>query len=103
MTYTGELPTPDAEVIWRTPVRKMAVLAHLVLTNTSPVDRLVTVWLDTPAGDIAISPVDVNLPTGALYEDIKVRRLGYGQNLKAVADGDAVVYALEIDLGPVQS
>lgn len=90
---TGSIPTGQ-EVIFTAGTRVPTVLQKIRVVNNSGVDRTFTLYLN-PGTATPITPVNLILPVGDMYENNDEWELPVGKTLEAKASGAGLVFILQ--------
>lgn len=91
--YTAPLPTPGI------PSSGSNVTVNLFrIVNESGADRTITIWVNTSGTARAITPIDLQLPIGAAWDDVPVFQIPSGGMLVGEADAAGVSWTINASI-----
>lgn len=101
MLYNGEIPTSKT-TIYTAPNPTPGIprsgnnveINLFRVVNESGADRTMTIWISTSGSDRAITPIDLQLPIGAAWDDVPVFQIPTGAEIKGEADAAGVSWSL---------
>ena len=105
MLYNGELattPTPFYTAPLPTPgipnSGSLVTISLFRIVNESGADRTMTLWVNSSGVSRAITPIDLQLPIGAAWDDVPVFQIPPGAQLVGEADAAGVSWTVNASL-----
>lgn len=106
MLYTGEVATGAAAAIYTAPLPtpgidksgSNVVINFVRIVNESGAAITFTLYSNISGTDRALTPIDTQLPTGSLWDDLPVFEIPKGSTLKAIASATGVSFSVNASI-----
>jgi len=106
MLYTGEVATGAAATIYTAPAPtpgipdsgSPVVINFVRVVNQSGAARTFTLYCNITGTDVALTPIDTQLPIGSLWDDLPVFLIPARATLKATASAANVFFSVNASI-----
>lgn len=97
MIYNGELPLVSA-AIWKSPgiagTSNNTEVNLLRITNENAAAQTFTIYINVNGTARAITPINTQLPIGAIYDDFPVMQLPPGATIEGAASAASISWTI---------
>jgi len=105
MIFNGELSTPSTATLYTVPEAtpgsansgELVTVNFFRIVNESGAARTFTLYLNVSGTDVAITPIDTELPDGAAFDDVPTFQLPPSATIRGSASGADVSWTINVE------